>query len=99
MNQPALFDGLDHDGETYSRELDGARLNAQTQRVYDRLIDCQWHTLRELSSLTGDPEASVSARIRDLRKKRFGAYTVERRRTGGKSGVWEYRLSKPVTGM
>jgi hypothetical protein len=39
------------------------------------------------------PEASVSAQLRNLRKARFGGWTVDKRRRG-ESGTWEYRVSK-----
>lgn len=85
----------DHDGATFDRGLDLDRLNAQTRRVYDLMRDGTWRTLREIAAATGDPEASVSARLRDLRKAAFGGFTVERRRRGEpKAGIWEYRLSK-----
>jgi hypothetical protein len=35
-------------------------------------------SLAELSELTGDPQASISARIRDLRKEEFGSHVVLR---------------------
>lgn len=85
----------DFDGETYLRALDHERLAAQLLRVGHIVADGKWHTLRELSSRTGDPEASVSARLRDLRKRKFGGFTVERERLpgkDGKSGLWRYRL-------
>lgn len=81
----------DHDGETYDAERDKVRLNAQTQRVFDAMACQAWITLAELASSTGDPEASVSARLRDLRKRKFGGFRVERRRRGN-GGLWEYRL-------
>lgn len=81
------------DGETFEAALDGARLNAQAMRVFSLMRDGVWRTLREISEATGDPEASASARIRDLRKPRFGKHTVHRRRRGdGKKGLFEYRL-------
>jgi hypothetical protein len=41
-------------------------------------------------------ETGISARLRDLRKPKFGGYTVEiRRRSDG--GLWEYRLVVPAT--
>jgi len=87
------FDGLDHDGRTYRPGLDRARLNAQQMRVYRVMQDRVWRTLAELSALTGDPEASVSARLRDLRKERFGAHQIDRRRRGdAKRGLHEYRI-------
>lgn len=82
-----------HDGETYDPGLDKPRLNAQTQRVFDLLLDGQWRTLYEMSDCTGDPTQSVSARVRDLRKEKFGAHTVEKRRcVPHRSGTFEYRL-------
>jgi putative component of toxin-antitoxin plasmid stabilization module len=35
---------------------------------------------------------TVSARVRDLRKAKYGAHIVDRRYVG--HGVWEYRLGK-----
>ena len=86
------------DGETYSPSLDKHRLGAQLQAVYGLMRDGAWRTLREISDALSTPErivpeASVSARCRDLRKDRFGAFTVARRRRGeGKRGLFEYRL-------
>lgn len=78
------------DGVTYQPVRDQVRLNAQLTRVLEVVMDGKWHSLRELSTLTGDPESSVSARLRDLRKPRFGAYMVERNYVG--NGLWAYRL-------
>jgi hypothetical protein len=50
-------------------------------------------TLQDIARETGDPEASISARLRDLRKPQFGGHTVERIRTGeGKRGLFLYRV-------
>ena len=86
--------GLDgpRDGETFDESHDGIRLNAQMRRVADVMGDSQWRTLREISEVIGDPEASISARLRDFRKPRFGALVVLRRRRDGK-GLYEYRLT------
>lgn len=86
-----LFDA-EHDGVTYEPGIDKARLNAQTQRVYAATKDGSWRTLRYLSDITGDPEASVSARLRDLRKDKFGGLTVERRRATSLAGTYQYRV-------
>lgn len=83
----------DFDGATYRVENDRTRLGAQAQRVWDRMLDQEWRTLAELSSATRDPEASVSARLRDLRKQPWGGHVVERRHRGPASdGLYEYRL-------
>jgi len=78
------------DGETYEPARDHHRLNAQLARVLSVVRDGQWRTLADLAQATGDPEASISARIRDLRKEKFGGYVVERRHV--ERGLFEYRL-------
>src|SRR5262249_55064701 len=45
-----------------------AALNEQTKDVARYCLDLRWHTLAEISTGTGHPEASVSARLRDIRK-------------------------------
>lgn len=87
---PAPLSLLDFDGATYRRDRDQARLAGQLARVADCLADGAWWTLATLAARTGDPEASVSARIRDLRKGRFGGYTVQADNVG--RGTWRYRL-------
>jgi hypothetical protein len=84
---------LDFDGATYNRERDRDRVQAQLVRVRLALSDDTWHTLSELAARTGDPEASISARIRDLRKKKFGGHVVARRYVT--DGLWAYRLERP----
>lgn len=70
---------------------DHGRLRGQMLRVYKAMSDGQWHTLDEICVATGERrDASVSARLRDLRKDRFGGFTVERRRRS--SGTYEYRM-------
>lgn len=80
------------DGETYEPGRDHARLTRQLDMVRDIMEDRDWYTLRELSVGTGQPEASVSARIRDLRKPKFGGHDVERQYVG--KGLWKYRMHK-----
>ncbi len=97
VQQPSLFGEEqtvtpDFDGATYRRDRDQARLAAQLGRVADALSDGEWWTLAELRATTGDPEASISARLRDLRKGKFGGYTVRAENLGG--GVWRYRLER-----
>jgi hypothetical protein len=84
--------GPDHDGATYEAALDHVRLNAQMLRVWEALRESDaWWTLSELAAATGDPEASVSARIRDLRKDKFGGHVIERLRVDD-SGLYRYHL-------
>lgn len=81
-------------GETYEPARDGDRLRAQLGRTRAVMLDGEWHTLHELAARTGDPEASVSARLRDLRKPKFGGWIVEREYVA--DGLWRYRLLRPV---
>ena len=81
------------DGNTYDPLLDWRRLNAQSARVFIVMNDKEWRTLAEIEAITGDPQASISARLRDLRKDKFGGHTVRKRRRGEPGrGVWEYQL-------
>lgn len=86
---------MDFDGETYNPEVDQGRLGRQLKAVYDILFDGEPHTLAEISQRTGEPEASISARIRDLRKERFGAHEVNAQRVSEEQGTWVYRLLRP----
>ena len=81
------------DGTTYDPERDHNRLKSLLDRVRTVMNDGKWHTLAELGRWAEGSEAGVSARLRDLRKRRFGAYRVDRRRIVG--GLYEYRLRKP----
>jgi hypothetical protein len=86
-------DLLPFDGPAYEPAADQARLTGQIRRVYAAMAGGAWRTLAEISAITGDPEASISAQLRHLRKDRFGACTVEKRSRGDRAiGLWEYRL-------
>lgn len=78
------------DGETYEPEADHARLTGQLAGVLDLMRDGRWRTLAEIAEHVDGSEAGVSARLRDLRKARFGGYEVEKRRRT--ESLWEYRL-------
>lgn len=81
-------------GAEYQHEFDFKRLVGQIKRIHDVMIDGKWRTLAELELITGDPSASISAQLRNLRKQRFGSYIVDRRARGDRSqGLFEYRLA------
>lgn len=100
MVQPSLFDPTPpvptpprFDGRTFDADADGQRLAGQLERVRALMADGTWRTLAEIAARVGGSEAGVSARTRDLKKKRFGGHKVEKRRRGGANkGLWEYRL-------
>jgi hypothetical protein len=79
------------DGETYHAADDYQRLRGQLQRVARFMADDRFHTLSEIARATGGTEASVSARLRDLRKDKYGSRQVIRERVMG--GLFRYRLA------
>lgn len=72
------------------------RLCGQIKRVFELMRDGLWRSLAEIELETGDPQASISAQLRNLRKMRFGAHDVRKRRRG-ESGMWEYCLTESTT--
>ena len=94
-----LFANLDPDafgGATYDPQRDFNRLHGQLRRVYEVMKDGEWHSLDGLADKAGGTVASVSARVRDLRKKQFGARLVERKHI--KDGLFLYRMVKTSGG-
>lgn len=86
------------DGRTYEPAHDQARLSSLLDNVRNLMLDGRWRTLSAINRIVGGTEASVSARLRDLRKERFGAYMVERRREGeAKRGIFSYRVTPSPT--
>ena len=84
---------LDFDGSDYDPKYDRKRLTRQILRVYSALKGGAWLTLDEIHQITGDPQASISAQLRHLRKERFGSYTINKRPRGDRSrGLWEYKI-------
>lgn len=90
MSEPQL-DLLDWKprGSTIVIERDKPRLAPQMQRVHDFVLGVGWVTLGQISAATGDPEASVSARLRDLRDMGF---RVDREFV--KNGLHRYRVTR-----
>ena len=74
-------------------EQDVPRILTQLEKIKAYLSTGQWVTLAEIEAYTGYPQASISAQMRHLRKRKFGQYHIaKRRRSGGRGGTWEYRL-------
>ena len=67
--------------------IDLSQWTGQLKRVFQVMKNGNWMTLGEVSFHARAPEASVSARIRDLKKR---GIPHEKRRQG--SGLYEYRL-------
>jgi hypothetical protein len=79
------------DGSTYDAARDEVRLSGQLQNVQQVLSDHRWHTLSEIAQRIGGSEAGISARIRDLRKERFGNHKIDRQHIS--HGLWRYRMA------
>lgn len=78
------------DGDDYIHNRDKARLTGQLHRIYFYIVDGKWVTLKQIAEFTGAPEASISAQLRNLRKERFGAHTIEKEFV--ENGIYRYRL-------
>ena len=90
MQQLLNFEKLRFDGEDYAPTRDNVRLGNQILRVFNSMKDGEFRTLSEIEKITGDPQASISAQLRHLRKKRFGGHTVYRNYIS--DGLYKYKL-------
>lgn len=81
MQQALQFFGPDVNAQ------DAKRLGKQLSQVFALMHSGEWRTLAELSSAIGASDASVSARLRQLRSM---GHTVDRKRLHG--GVFAYRV-------
>lgn len=77
-------------GQTFDAKRDTERLSNQLRRVRDLIRDGRWRTLDQIAGAVHAPAASVSTRLRDLRKPEFGGHAVDRQPIG--AGVSVYRL-------
>lgn len=77
-------------GPSYEPVRDNARLTDQLSRIWHLMKDSQFRTLGQIATATGDPESSISAQLRHLRKKRFGSHVIERSYIG--NGLHIYKL-------
>lgn len=90
MTQLHRFNGPDYD-----HRRDSERLSRQHERVLAVMQDHQPHTLGEIAERTGDPEASVSAQLRHLRKPRFGSHKIAKQHLG--NGLYQYQLVRETS--
>lgn len=91
FSQPTLPAPLPRfDGADYVPKRDDLRLGKQLSKIYELMQDSHWRSLAEIEAAIGEPQASVSAQLRHLRKPRFGLHIVNRRHEGG--GLYRYQL-------
>lgn len=83
-------------GKTIDQERDADRLSKQYDYVFAVMRDGRPRTLSDIRRDVirryelAVPLQSVSARLRDMRKDRFGGHTVERDYIS--NGLWQYQL-------
>ena len=86
------------DGTPFDVVLDADRLGKQLETVKTFMLQQSgWVSLVEIERATGVTTASAGARLRDLRKSRFGCHIIARRRRVGSPGTFEYRMDTPNT--
>lgn len=77
-------------GAGYRTTADHDRLEKQHDRIKRVMMDGRWRTLDEIHDLTGDPQASISAQLRHMRKQGFGNHTLNRNERA--PGLYEYQI-------
>lgn len=90
MNTTIDFTGIRFNGSDYNHERDGVRLAGQALKVFNYMKDSKWRSIRDIATEINEPETSVSAQLRNLRKQSFGGHTVDKIHVG--DGFWRYRL-------
>lgn len=91
MTQLTL-DDIRFDGDDYKPSRDRGRLTGQLKAVWEVMQDGKWRTLSQIEEITGAPQASISAQLRNLRKERFGSHKVNRKHLQG--GLYEYQIER-----
>lgn len=91
LSLPGHKEPLRFDGETIE-PADVPRLTGQLELVVRLMKDGRARTIPEVARAVQCSETSASARLRDLRKPRFGSHTVNRERDENRPGVWRYSL-------
>ena len=86
------------DGHPFDVVLDADRLGKQLETVKTFMLQQSgWVSLVEIERATSVTTASAGARLRDLRKPRFGSYSVARRRRAGSPGTFEYKVTNSIS--
>ena len=77
-------------GSDYQQGRDSQRLGIQLSKIYNLMKDGIHRSLSQIEAATGEPQASISAQLRHLRKERFGSHTVNKNYLG--EGLYTYQL-------
>lgn len=88
---PDKVEAFPFKGSDYDPKYDLKRLTGQLKDIYNLMKDGKFRTLREIESITGHPQASISAQLRNLRN-RFKMTLNKQPRGDRESGLFEYRV-------
>ena len=87
-------------GPLFDWAVDHTRLERQMDRIRDYMLGHGgWRSLAEIEAATGDPQASISAQLRHLKKQLFGGHGLEKRRRQDEGGTLEYKLTRRNDGQ
>jgi hypothetical protein len=87
--QPALFNTAPGFGGPDLTPADEVRLTGHLLKVLELMSDGRERTLAQVAAAVHCSEAAAGSRLRDLRKQKFGAFTVPKRRVGN---LWFYKV-------
>ena len=90
-----LFNKNSFDGTTYEPKQDDHRLIPLIKELFIVMSDSKFRTLPELEKILKHRYmiTSISSKLRDLRKEKFGGHIVNRQNRGDrKNGFYEYQL-------
>lgn len=93
MSTLSLFDFSPRFDGPGLNDADNKRLGKQLELVKALMLDGRWRTPDEVIKQACCSPAGVTARLRDLRKEKFGGFHVERRRREG-TFVYEYKVTR-----
>jgi biotin operon repressor len=78
--QPTFIDTVPrHDGPDLA-PADQIRLANHLQKLVTLMSDGRFRSLQTIADALGCSESAAGARVRDLKKRKFGSFTVEKRR-------------------
>lgn len=85
IKERALFDG-----KTFDKRLDQDRLSKQMRAVIELMSDGKPRSLESIAFNCDIPQQSASARLRDLRKDRYGNQEIKRTRISAGQNYYQW---------
>jgi hypothetical protein len=99
--------GKPYFGAAYDPQQDEPRLTIQRDRICALMLELSdadedhWYSVTEIEPLLKARgfeylQTSISAQLRNLRKKECGSFRVDSRRRAEGGGTFEYRVRRPL---